>query len=63
MKMSYKVYCEWCHDWHNTEDVEFLNIEEDIEGRDVMHFECLKPPSWNEDNSRYEGASSLVYKE
>jgi hypothetical protein len=40
-----------------------LNIEEDIQGRDVMHFECGQPPSWNEDISRYDGTSSLVYKE
>ena len=63
IKSKFKVYCEWCQDWHYTDEVEFLNIEEDIQGRDVMHFECGKPPSWNEDISRYDGTSSLVYKE
>ena len=58
----YKVYCEWCQDWHYVDEVEVLNVEEDIQGRDVLHFECLKPPSWNEDISRYDGSSSLVYK-
>jgi len=63
MSKGFKVYCEWCSDWHSTEDVEFLNIEEDFEGRDVMHFECGKPPSWNEEKSRYEGSASLVFSE
>jgi len=63
MSKGFKVYCEWCSDWHSTEDVYFLNIEDDFGGRDVMHFECGKPPSWNEEESRYEGTSSLVYSE
>ena len=63
MSKGFKVYCEWCSDWHSTEDVYFLNIEEDFGGRDVMHFECGKPSSWNEEESRYEGTSSLVYSE
>ena len=63
MSKGFKVYCEWCSNWHSTEDVEFLNIEEDFEGRDVMHFECGKPPSWNEEESRYEDTSSLVFSE
>lgn len=59
----YKVYCEWCQDWHYVDEVEVLNVEEDIQGRDVLHFECRQPPSWNEDISRYDGTSSNVYKE
>lgn len=59
----FKVYCEWCHDWHYVDEVDVLNVEEDIEGRDVAHFECRQPPSWNEDISRYDGTSSLVFKE
>ena len=59
----YKVYCEWCQDWHYVDEVEVLNVEEDIQGRDVLHFECGQPPSWNEDISRYDGTSSNVYKE
>jgi hypothetical protein len=39
MERTFKVYCQWCQDWHNTEDVEFLNIEEDIEGRDAKAFD------------------------
>lgn len=61
MKRFYKVYCEHCSDWHSTDDVEFLNVEEDIQGRDVMYFMCGKPKSWNEETSRYETGSSLVY--
>ena len=59
----YKVYCEWCQDWHYVDEVEVLNVEEDIQGRDVLHFQCMKPPSWNEDISRYDGTSSNVYKD
>jgi len=36
----YKVYCEWCQDWHYVDEVEVLNVEEDIQGRDVMHYTC-----------------------
>jgi hypothetical protein len=63
VKSKFRVYCEWCQDWHFTDEVEFLNIEEDFEGQDVMHFECGKLPSWNEETSRYDGTWSLVYKE
>ena len=56
MKRFYKVYCEHCSDWHSTDDVEFLNVEEDIQGRDVMYFMCVKPQSWNEETSRYESS-------
>jgi hypothetical protein len=63
VKSKFRVYCEWCQDWHYTDEVTFVNIEEDIEGQDVMHFECGKSPSWNEETSRYDGTWSLVYKE
>ena len=34
------VICCECSQEHSTTDVEFLNIEEDIQGRDIMHFVC-----------------------
>lgn len=40
MKEIFFVRCPVCDDDHNVEDVEFLNIEEDIQGRDVMTFRC-----------------------
>jgi hypothetical protein len=58
----YKVYCEWCQEWHYTDEVEVLNIEEDIQRRDVLHFKCRKPASWNEDVSGYDGTSSIQHK-
>lgn len=35
-----KVYCQYCQEYHSTDEVEFVNIEEDIYGRDVMTFIC-----------------------
>lgn len=35
-----EVYCEFCKEWHYTDEVEFLDIEEDFEGRDKMTFLC-----------------------
>ena len=57
----YKVYCEWCSEWHYTDDVEVLNVEEDIQGRDLLHFECGKPLAWDEETSRFKSTSSNVY--
>jgi len=34
------VKCRECGEDHNPKEVEFLNIEEDIHGRDVMEFIC-----------------------
>lgn len=43
-KMGYKkvirVYCTECKDWQDEKKVEFLNIEEDIQGADVLTFKC-----------------------
>ena len=39
---KYYAYCSACHEKHETCDVEFLNIEEDIQGRDIMEFKCPK---------------------
>lgn len=40
--MRYFVVCKACGENHETSDVEFLNVEEDIQGRDVMEFKCPK---------------------
>ena len=55
MERFFKVYCQHCLQYHSTEEVEFLNVEEDIQGRDIMHFGC--PFTTLEEN----GTSSLVY--
>ena len=36
----YFVICLGCGEKHETDAVEFLNVEEDIQGRDVMEFKC-----------------------
>ena len=33
------VCSEWSEE-HDTAEVKFLNIEEDIQGRDIMYFTC-----------------------
>jgi len=35
-----KVICPTCKNLFNEDDVAFVNIEEDIQGRDVLTFEC-----------------------
>lgn len=35
-----KVYCIFCKAYFDEKKVEFLNIEEDIQGRDVLTFRC-----------------------
>ena len=35
-----KVYCTNCKEWYNEKEVKFLDIAEDIQGADVMTFEC-----------------------
>ena len=37
---NYIVICTECSEEHDTESVKFLNVEEDIQGRDIMYFEC-----------------------
>ena len=39
---GYAVLCQHCGVFHRTDRVEFLNIEEDIQGCDVMTFTCPK---------------------
>lgn len=42
--MKYKkrinVYCRQCKAWIDEDTVDFLDIEEDFEGRDLMTFRC-----------------------
>lgn len=38
--MEARVYCEHCQDFHLVDEVECLNIEEDIQGRDLITFLC-----------------------
>ena len=40
MSQRFIVICPECGEEHLTTKVEFLNIEEDIQGRDVMHYTC-----------------------
>ena len=51
--MAHFVICDECGDEHDAEEVQFLNIEEDMQGRDVVFFTC--PNTGGE-------AKSLVYK-
>jgi hypothetical protein len=40
VRMSAMVYCAGCEEKVPVKGVEFLNIEEDIQGRDIMTFKC-----------------------
>ena len=35
-----RVHCTCCGDDHLVKDVEFMNVEEDLYGRDVLEFRC-----------------------
>ena len=39
------VNCPFCNETHNMEQIKFLNIEEDFQGRDLLTFECLEFPN------------------
>ena len=45
MQRDFFVFCESCGERHNVKDVKFLNIEEDMLGRNVMEFECPETAS------------------
>jgi hypothetical protein len=47
------VICNECGEEHNVEDVEFVNVEESIEGLDVYYFIC--PVTGQETNSYVRG--------
>lgn len=40
MNEQFIVLCLECSEEHLTSEVELVNVEEDIQGRDVMHFVC-----------------------
>jgi len=44
MKYKYEkaiyVNCTFCKDRYDEKEVKFIDIEEDIQGRDIMTFEC-----------------------
>ena len=40
MNERFIVICRECSEEHLTTEVEFLNVEEDIYGHDVMYFVC-----------------------
>jgi Zn finger protein HypA/HybF involved in hydrogenase expression len=37
---SCEVYCSQCGIWYEEDEIQFLNIEEDISGRDLLTFSC-----------------------
>jgi hypothetical protein len=47
------VICSECDEQHSPDDVEFVNIEEDFQGRDVITFVC--PETGNEAKSNVYG--------
>ena len=40
MKKKISVHCKKCPQWIDEEKVEFISIEEDIQGHDVLTFRC-----------------------
>jgi len=53
MNEQFIVLCTECSENHLTGEVEFLNIEEDWQGRDVMYYTCP---------ITQQSTSSLVYR-
>lgn len=53
MNEQFIVICSECSEEHLTTEVEFLNVEENMQGRDVMYYVC---PVTNTETS------SMVYK-
>lgn len=47
------VQCKECGEQHDTEEVKFVNIEEDIQGYDVLTFVC--PATGNETTAYVRG--------
>jgi len=43
-KLYYKrpivVYCNTCREWYDEKKVEFINIEEGMQGEDILTFKC-----------------------
>ena len=40
MKPLYFVWCPACVEEHETTDVDFLDVQEDYQGRDIMTYRC-----------------------
>lgn len=44
MKLYYKrliqVYCNICKEWIDEKETKFINIEEGIQGEDILTFKC-----------------------
>ncbi len=40
MEKEIRVYCKKCKKWIDESTAEHLNIEEDIQGRDLLTFKC-----------------------
>lgn len=40
MTMVFKVICSECSEEHSVSEVEFINVEEDLQGRDCLTFVC-----------------------
>ena len=40
MSESCKVFCPTCDEWIDAKDMEFLNIEENFYGQDLVVFIC-----------------------
>ena len=40
LKKKIKVYCKRCKEWHDEDDVGFVDIEEDMQGADILTFIC-----------------------
>jgi hypothetical protein len=38
MNRNFIVICSKCSEEHDTSEVKFLNVEEDIQGWDIMYF-------------------------
>jgi len=39
-KRSVSVFCKKCLKWYDEDKCEFENIEEDVQGKDVLIFTC-----------------------
>lgn len=53
MKPQAMVYCRGCGNEHTVEEVEFVDIEEDWRGADLMTFIC--PDTFTEEKSNVYG--------
>lgn len=40
MNRNFTVICSECSEEHSTTEVQLLNVEEDMQGQDIMYFKC-----------------------